>query len=480
MSLSPAAKLEIASKLSGIGVDVIEAGSVAASAGEREAIRMIAKAGLFAECCTYVRAVREDIDYAADAGVDSVHLVIPVSDLHMEKKLRKTREQVRQMAMEAVTYAKDRGLIVEFSGEDASRADQVFLRDIYREGIEHGADRLCFCDTVGLLTPELAREIIPPLCLAPLSIHCHDDLGFALANTVAALQSGASCAHVTVNGLGERAGNTALEELVMSLLVLYQKPTRIRTDEIYHLSTLVSRLTGVVLPTNKAIVGEMAFTHESGIHAHGVMREPATYESVKPELIGRKRRIVIGKHSGSAAVEAALHEMQYNADQRQIKEITRRVKELGDSGKRVTDTDLMAIADAVLALECRPVLKLRQFTVVSGSNVIPTASVTLDVNGEEITGASTGTGPVDAALEVLRKSVADVGDIRLEEYHVDAISGGTDALVEVTVRLSRDGRIITSRGARTDIVMASVEAVIAGMNRLLRDQHEEERSKNPG
>jgi D-citramalate synthase len=219
-------------------------------------------------------------------------------------------------------------------------------------------------------------------------------------------------------------------------------------------------------------VGEMAFTHESGVHAHGVLREPSTYEPIRPEMIGRKRRILLGKHSGSAAVEAALHEMNYRPEEVQLKEILKRIKTLGDQGKRVTDADLMAIAEAVMAIECKPLLKVRQFTVVSGSNVIPTASVTMIVKGEEITGAATGTGPVDAAMEALRKSVAAVADIRLEEYHVDAIRGGTDAMVDVTVRLSKDGKIITSRGARTDIIMASVEAVIAGMNRLLREEDE--------
>jgi D-citramalate synthase len=470
VSLTPQQKFEIATALSDIGVDVVEVGSAAASVGERDAMKMISEAGLSSEICTFVRALQLDIDAAADFGADSVHLVIPVSDLHIEKKMRKTREQVSQMAWDAVEYAKGRGLIVELSGEDASRADQEFLYHVFSEGVKRGADRLCFCDTVGLLTPEKIAEIIPPLSrIAPLSIHCHDDLGFALANTVSALKAGAGCAHVTVNGLGERAGNTPLEELVMALEVLYGYQTQIKKEEIYHLSTMVSRLTGVPLPVNKAIVGEMAFTHESGIHAHGVMKEPSTYESIKPEQIGRTRRIVLGKHSGSASVEAALNEMKYRPDEPQLKEILKRIKQLGDKGKRVADTDLMAVADAVMALECKPVIRMKQFTAIAGSNMIPTASVTLVVNGEEITGAATGDGPVDAAMQVLRKSVAELADIRLEEYHVDAISGGTDALVEVTVRLSKDGKIITSRGARTDIIMASVEAMIAGMNRLLRE-----------
>ena len=479
VSLAPEQKLEIAAKLASIGIDVIEAGSAAASDGERSAIRLISEAGLSSEICTYVRALPVDIDLAADFGADSVHLVVPVSDLHIAKKMRKTREQVAEMAHSAVAYAKDRGLIVELSGEDASRADQQYLAELFSGGVERGADRLCFCDTVGVLTPEKTATFIPPLAkIAPLSIHCHDDLGMALANTLAALKAGATCAHVTVNGIGERAGNTPYEELVMALEMLYGYKTGIRMEEIYHLATLVSRLTGIPLPVNKAIVGEMAFTHESGIHAHGVIREPATYESIRPEMIGRRRRIVLGKHSGSASVEAALHEMHYATDESQLKEIVKRIKKLGDEGKRISDTDLMAIADAVLAIECKPFIKLRQFTAVSGSSMMPTASVTLLVNGQEITGASTGDGPVDAAMQVLKKSVADVADIRLEEYHVDAISGGTDALVEVTVRLSKDGKILTSRGARTDIIMASVEAMIAGMNRLLREEHED-RGKNP-
>lgn len=476
VSLTPAHKLEIAAALSDIGVDVIEAGSAVASEGEREAIRLIADAGLSAECCTYVRALNQDIDCAAEAGADSVHLVVPVSDLHISKKMQKTREEVHTMAMSAVAYAKERGLIVELSGEDASRADQEFLAMLYHDGIESGADRLCFCDTVGVLTPERAAEIIPPLCMAPLSIHCHNDLGLALATTLAAFKAGASCSHVTVNGLGERAGNTPFEEVIMSLETLYGYKTGIDTKKIYPLSTLVSRLTGVPFATNKPIVGTMAFTHESGIHAHGLFKDSRTYEPISPELVGRQRRIVLGKHSGSASVKAALTELGYSPNPRQLEEIVKRVKALGDEGRRVSDTDVMAIADAVLLLECKPIISVKQFTVVSGSNILPTASVTMEVNGEEVTGAATGDGPVDAALRVLQQSVASAGDIRLDEYHVEAITGGTDAMVDVTVKLRKDGRTITSRGARTDIIQASVEAVVTGMNRLLRELDEKRRT----
>ncbi len=470
VTLTPDQKLEIACALSDIGVDVIEAGSAAASVGELEAIRLISDAGLGTECCTYVRALPYDIDLAADAGADSVHLVIPVSDLHIVEKMQKTRDEVYAMAMSAVEYAKERGLIVELSGEDASRADQAFLSRIFTDGVAHGADRLCFCDTVGILTPERTAEYIPPLSrIAPISIHCHNDLGFALPNTITALKSGATCAHVTVNGLGERAGNTPFEEVVMSLEVLYGVDTGIQTEKIYPLSTLVARLTGIDLPANKAIVGSMAFTHESGIHAHGVLKNARTYEPVPPEMVGRTRRIVLGKHSGKASVEASLNELGYTATSEQLLAILARVKQLGDEGKRVTDADLMAIADTVLQLVCTPAISLRQFTVVSGNRSIPTASVTISVNGNETTHASTGNGPVDAAIKALQDSVSDVADITLEDYHVDAITGGADALVDVTVKLRKDGKVITSRGARTDIITASVEAVIAGMNRLLRD-----------
>ena len=477
VSLTPGQKLEIATALSDIGIDVIEAGTAVASDGEKEAIRLISDAGLAAECCTYVRARRDDIDSAAECGADSVHLVVPVSDLHITKKLGKDRDKVHAMAMDAVSYAKERGLIVELSGEDASRADVDYLSNLFKDGVSAGADRLCFCDTVGLLTPERTAEIIPRLCHAPLSIHCHNDLGLALANTLSALNSGATCAHVTVNGLGERAGNTPFEELVMALEKLYSYETRIEKEKIYHLSTLVSRLTRIPLPTNKPIVGSMAFTHESGIHADGLMKDSSTYEPISPELVGRKRRIVLGKHSGSASVSSALTELGYSPNERQLNEIVKRIKEIGDRGVRVTDADVMAVADAVMLLECKPVIELKQFTIVSGSNVIPTASVTMKIYGQEITGAATGAGPVDAALKILEESVAVAGDIRLEEYHVDAVTGGTDAVVDVMVKLNKDGRIITSRGARSDIIEASVEAVVSGMNRLLRSENEN-RSKN--
>jgi D-citramalate synthase len=402
--------------------------------------------------------------------VDSIHLVVPVSDLHIESKLKKDRETVKQMAVDTTEYAKDHGLIVELSGEDASRADLDFLRSLYSAGIDAGADRLVFCDTVGLLVPEKAYEIFSDLSTLdrPLAVHCHNDFGLAAANTLSALRAGASEAHVTINGIGERSGNTSLEEVVMGLETLYSYQTRIKCKEIYTTSRLVSRLTGLLVAPNKAIVGGNAFTHEAGIHVHGLMADTSTYEPIKPESIGRERKIVLGKHAGKSSVILALKELGLEVTDKQMEEIVLRIKDLGDKGKHVTDADLEIIAETVLNITSESKVKLEELTVVSGNKVTPTASIKLRVNGDEIVEAGIGDGPVDAAISAIRKGISGVADIRLEEYHVDAITGGTDALVEVWVKLSREGKVITARGARTDIIMASVEAVVEGINRLIK------------
>ena len=468
MSLTADKKLWIAKALDKLGVDVIEAGSAITSEGERIAIKSVAHEGLRAEICSYARALKGDIDYCLECDVDSVHLVVPVSDLHIEKKLRKDRETVLRMAVDTTSYAVDHGLLVELSAEDASRADGAFLREFYRQGVAAGAQRLCYCDTVGVLVPERATAEFADLSrIAPISVHCHDDFGLATANSVAALGAGATQVHVTVNGLGERAGNASLEELVMTLESLYNYKTRLKTTELYLVSRLVSRLTGVPVAQNKPIVGENAFTHESGIHTHGLLADTRTYEPITPEMVGRERRIVLGKHAGRASVQLALKELGLDASDEQLGDILKRIKELGDKGKRVTDADLQAIADAVLEINREARIKLQELTVVSGNVVTPTSSIKLSVDNQEVVEAGIGLGPVDAAINALRKAIGKLADITLEEYHVDAITGGTDALVEVWVKLSRDGHVITARGARADIIMASVEAVVEGVNRLL-------------
>ena len=470
VSLSLDKKLAIARGLDAIGIDVIEAGSAITSEGERQSIRAIASEDLGAEICSYVRANRVDVDRALECDVDSIHLVIPVSDLHIERKLQSDRESVRLRAVDVTEYAKDHGLIVELSGEDASRADLDYLAEVYSAGIDAGADRLCFCDTVGVLVPEISYEIFEKLSRlgAPVSIHCHNDFGLATSNTISALRAGASQAHVTVNGIGERAGNTSLEEVVMTLEVLYGVKTGIRCEELYHLSRLVASLTGIQVAQNKAIVGENSFTHEAGIHVHGLLADTSTYEPFTPELVGRKRRIVLGKHAGRSSVELALKEFGIKTTESQLAEIVARVKDLGDKGKRVTDADLQAIAEAVLSIETEPKVKLKELTVVSGNTVLPTASVKLRVSESEMLEACTGVGPVDAAINAIRRAISGVTDIRLEEYHVDSITGGTDAVVEVWVTMALGDRKITARGAGADIIMASVEAVIVGINRLMQ------------
>jgi len=470
VSLNVEEKLLIARKLDELGVDIIEAGSAITSAGERSAIKRIAREGLSAEVCSYCRARQEDVDYALECDVDSIHLVVPVSDLHIQEKLRKTREEVLEMAVETTDYARSHGLVVELSGEDASRADLEYLKKLYLAGIEAGARRICFCDTVGVLVPERTVEVFRELAGlgAPVSVHCHNDFGLATANTLAALRGGASEAHVTLNGLGERAGNTPLEEVAVVLQSLYQQKTRIKCELLYTASRLASRLTGIPVSPNKALVGGNAFTHEAGIHVHGLLANTSTYEPITPAMVGRERRIVLGKHAGRSSVIVALRELGIQADNQQVNEILERIKELGDAGKKVTDADLHAIAETVLGIQPKSKVKLKELTVVAGNTVTPTASVRLQVNGEDVIEAGVGIGPVDAAINALRKGVAGVADVTLEEYHVDAITGGTDALVEVVVKLSRGGRIITARGARADIIMASVEAVLEGINRLIQ------------
>ena len=469
VSLTTDEKLWIARQLDMLGIHVIEAGSAITSEGERAAIRAVASEGLKAEICSFTRTLKSDIDFALECDVDSVHLVVPVSDLHIQQKLKKDRETVMQMAVDVTEYAKEHGLIVELSGEDASRADMDYLVSLYERGISAGADRLCFCDTVGVLIPERTEMIFKKLAElgVPVSVHCHDDFGLATANSIAALKAGAQQVHVTVNGLGERAGNASLEEVVMTLDALYGCKTKINTTNLYKTSRLVSRLTGVPIAPNKAIVGDNAFTHESGIHTHGILADTSTYEPITPEIVGRTRKIVLGKHAGKSSVQIALKEFGLEANGQQVSEVTKRIKELGDKGKRVTDADLQAIAEAVLGISRKAKVKLEELTVVSGNKITPTASVKLIVDNHDIIESGTGLGPVDAAINALRRAIADIADIKLEEYRVEAITGGTDALVEVWVKLSKDEKMVTARGARADIIMASVEAMLEGINRLM-------------
>ena len=470
ISLTTSEKLRIATKLDEIGVNIIEAGSAITSSGEREAIKKICSEGFNCEIASFARPVKLDIDYALDCDVDSLHLVVPTSPLHIEHKLKKTKEEVLLQAIDGCEYVIDHGLKVELSAEDATRSDMDFLKKVFKEGIAVGADRICACDTVGMLTPEKSYDFYSQLSDlgVPLSVHCHNDFGLAVANTLSALQAGAREFHCTVNGIGERAGNASLEEIIVSLNTLYDNyETNINIQELYSSSKLVARLTGVYLQPNKAIVGENAFAHESGIHADGVIKNASTYEPITPELVGHKRKFVMGKHIGSKGLKNRLEELGIKTKKDQLDEIFKRVKSLGDMGKCVTDVDLQAIADNVLDIENEQKIKLEEITIVSGNKVTPTASVKMKIDDKEVIEAGVGIGPVDAAIVAVKKGIAEFTDVELEEYHVDAITGGTDALIDVIVKLRLGDKIISARGTHPDIINASVEAYLSGVNRLL-------------
>lgn len=471
VSLTPESKLRIAKQLDELGVDVIEAGFASVSQGELEAIKRIVKEGLKAEICSCARGVQKDVDAVVESEADSVHLVISTSDLHLKHKLRKTREEILKITAECVQYAKDHGLIVELSAEDATRSDEQFLRDVLSTGVSAGADRLCICDTVGILTAEKAYQLFNDMKNAfpsvPISAHCHNDFGMAVANSIAALRAGANQVHATINGLGERAGNASLEEIVAALKVLYGLETNIKTELLYSTSRLVARLTGIFPQPNKAIVGENAFSHESGIHSHGVLVHPSTYEPMAPELVGARRRMVVGKHAGTHGISAALEQMGLHPNQKQLEEIFLRVKNLGDKGKTVTDADLLAIAESVFGLKRDRPIQLEEITVVTGNRVTPTASARLKLNEQHFIGTGIGVGPVDAAINAIKSALSAVEPIILEHYGVKAITGGTDAMVEVFVRLRKGEKTVTAMGVREDIVMASVEAMLNGMDVLM-------------
>ncbi|TES83388.1 MAG: 2-isopropylmalate synthase [Hadesarchaea archaeon] len=464
-------KLLIARQLDRLGVDTIEAGTPVSSEGERKAAAAIAKAGLNAEICGLARPIKEDVDAALECGVDCVHVFISTSDLHLKHMLKMTREQVLQRAVEYVRYAKDHGVTVEFSAMDASRTDLGYLKQIYQATVEAGADRINVPDTVGVITPRGMNYLISqlkPIIKVPISVHCHDDLGLATANSLAAVEAGAEQVQVAVNGLGERAGNASLEEVVIALRALYGAKLNIQTKLIAETSDLVERLTGILVPPNKAIVGENAFAHVSGIHAHGVLKFPGTYEPISPELVGHHRRLALGKLSGKHSVEKQLRSIGVRATKVQLAEITKRVKDLGDKGKRVTDVDLRAIAESVIGElpKVEKMVELKEVTVTTGITITPTASVRVAVRGEERVGSATGLGPVDAAITAIRNVMKEISALRLKEYHLDAITGGSDALAEVTVKLEDDqGNLYIAKGVREDVVIASVDAMINGINR---------------
>jgi D-citramalate synthase len=468
ISLTPEEKAEIALALDEADVAIVEAGSACTGAGERETIARVTELGLDARVTSFARGVKDDIDLALDCGVDGVNLVVPASDRHVEEKVDSTRGAIIEETVELVEYAKEHGLWVEVLGEDGSRADLGFLSELMDASIEAGADRICAPDTVGHATPDRMFEIYAELSeLGPTSMHTHDDLGLAVMNALVGVAAGADLVHGTINGIGERAGNVAIEEVAIALDHGYGVET-VDTEMLYDLGQLVASKTGVPLAPNKAVVGENAFTHESGIHTDGTLKDDAMYEPYPPEKVGRTRRLVLGKHAGRAGVEAALAEHGIDVSGEDLGEIVGRVKRLGDRGKRVTDADLLTIAEEVQGHERERRVELLDLTAASGSGT-PTASVRLEVDGEERVASGTGSGPVDAAIAAVKSALGSASSAQLESYHVDAITGGTDAVVTVEVEMSRGDRTVTVAASDSDITTASVRAMVDSLDRLLAD-----------
>lgn len=470
ISFTTQEKLEIAKKLDEIKVNTIEAGSAITSEGEREAIKEITKENLDADIASFSRTLNKDVDYCLDCDVDLVNIVVPTSPLHMEYKLKKSPDKVLEDALNVCQYAKDYGLKILLSAEDATRSDVDFLKKVFREAIGVGVDGVCPCDTVGMLRPDTAKSFYNQFVdlNVPVSTHCHNDFGLAVANTLSGVMGGASEVHLTINGLGERAGNASLEEVVVSLNTLYDDfDTDIKLGQLYGVSRLVSRLSGAFLQSNKAIVGENAFAHESGIHADGVLKKSSTYEPIPPELVGHSRKFVLGKHVGSKGLQNRLEELGIYTTNKELHQIFLRVKDLADKGKTVSDADIQAISEYVLNIDEDFKVDLQELTIVSGNRVTPTASVKLGVDEEMVVEAGIGVGPVDAAINAVKKGVKEFADIDLVEYHVDALTGGADALIDVIVKLRMGNNVISARSTEPDIINASVEAYILGVNRLL-------------
>jgi len=468
VSLTPEEKARIARELDRAAIDVIEAGSACTGPGERETIRRVTSLDLDATITSFCRGLKNDVDLALDCDVDGVDIVVPASDKHVTQKVGTSREDNVQTTAELVDYAKDHGLWVEVIGEDGSRADADYLEELMAASLEAGADRVCYADTVGHATPDRTLDLVSRLAdLGPVSTHTHDDLGLAVTNALVSVAAGADMVHGTINGIGERAGNVALEEVAIALDHGYGVETMDLT-QVYDLAQLIANLTGIPLAPNKAVVGQNAFTHESGIHTDGTLKDDAMYEPYPPEKVGRERRLALGKHAGRAGVEAALSEHDLAVDDDQLDDIVERVKTIGDRGKRVTDADLLTIAEEIQGRERDRRVELLDLTAVSGVTP-PTASVRLSVDGDERENAATGSGPVDAAMNAAEEALSHEADASLESYHVDAITGGTDAVVTVEIEMARGDDSVTVTSSDSDITRASVTAMVDAMDRLVAE-----------
>lgn len=473
-SLNPENKVVIARQLDRLGVDAIEAGMPVTSKGEFESFKRIAREGLKAEVYGLARLIKDDIDAVVASDTKYIHLFIATSDIHLKHKLKKSRAEVLQMALEMIDYARDHGLTVEFSAEDATRTNIHDLKKVYHAISEAKVRRINIPDTVGIMTPEKMEhlvEVVKSVVDVPISVHCHDDFGMAVANSLVSIKAGANQVHATINGLGERAGNASLEEIVTSLDMLYDRKTGVDTTLLYQTSQLVSKLMGIVIQPNKSIVGENAFTHEAGIHTHGLIAHPLTYEPIPPAYVGRRRRFVAGKYSGTHGIRAKLEELDIHPTNGQLKEVIFKIKDLGSEGKRITDDDLIDITKRVMGgvdYYDETAIKLNELAVMTGTKMMSTASVSFTMDGKIFSSAETGVGPVDAAVKAIQKTMSPLVNVQLKEYRLEALTGGSDAVAEVIIKVEDDnGNVVSSRSANEDIVKASVEAMIKGIDRIL-------------
>ncbi|MBU2702219.1 2-isopropylmalate synthase [Sporomusaceae bacterium BoRhaA] len=478
VSLGADDKLEIARALAKLKVDVIEAGFPVASPGDFAAVRKVATQIKGPVIAALARASRNDIHEAYEAlkyaEQPLIHTFLATSDIHMEYKLKMTRAQVLSHISEAVRYARTLVDEVEFSAEDASRSNWDFLCMAYSQAIAAGATVINVPDTVGYMVPEefaklivYLRENITDVDSVRMSVHCHDDLGMAVANSLAGIGAGALQIETAMNGLGERAGNAALEEVVMALATrkdYFGCVTGLDTQQIYRTSRLVSTLSGILTPPNKAIVGDNAFAHESGIHQHGVLNNVETYEIMRPESIGiKKSRLVLGKHSGRHAFEERLQELGYQCSEERIHELFMKFKELADRKKTIFDEDLEALITEKTT-EIYEKFRLLSHQVISGNEAMATATVRIETDHGIIEKACAGSGPLDALFNAIAASMNQ--DIVLKDFQLKAVTSGEDALGEALVRVERDGRIYSGRGISTDIIESSAKAYLQAVNKL--------------
>ncbi|MBN1289632.1 MAG: 2-isopropylmalate synthase [Actinobacteria bacterium] len=481
ISLGVREKLEIAEQLQRLGVDIIEAGFPATSKGDFEAVRRISEKISETVVCGLARAVPSDIDTAWEALKNAerplIHTFISTSDVHLEHQLRKSREEVIEMARQAVSRARSYCPHVEFSPMDATRSDPEFLYRVLEAAIEEGAGILNIPDTVGYAVPDEFAAMIKGIMdnvkgidTVRVSVHCHNDLGLAVANSIGALRAGARQVECAINGLGERAGNASLEEVVMAIKVREDRlgfETGIVTTEISKTSRLISLLTGYNVQANKAIVGKNAFAHESGIHQDGVLKERTTYEIMDARTIGlTESDIVLGKHSGRHALKEQLERLGHYLEEDELDEAFKRFKELADKKGSLSGDDIEAVALDFIRTEGQE-WKLSAYEVHSGGHQAPpSATVTLEREDERVTERAVGDGMVDAACMAIREALGIKA--RLISFSIEAITGGLDALGDVTVQLDIGGRVVVGRGVATDVVEASARAYLNAVNKVIR------------